>query len=471
MADAASEATRGSAIKLGAESLGRVAALATSLLIARGLGPEEFGVFAFLSGVAVLLAEFGDLGLQGLASRALVAETVSLGAILRAKLWLTGFVLAASMAALGVLAQGESPGRGLLLVPLVLYYSFSGWSELLGVALRAAGLRGREALTILCFRLTTLALVSATLFLAARGLRSLAWALAISPAPAILIGAGFLRAARFGAAPAARPLAVLREALPLAINGGLSLLGLRVEVLALTFFAGERATGLFAAALKVVDSLILVPAAITAGAMPALTREALKGEGPVRQRTAQTLALLGVPAALGLLLLAPEIVGLLYGHAYAASAEPLRLLAPSLVAIFLNNVLLNALLALGRAPLLPRLTALRVALAIGFALTFIPRFGIAGAACGFTLSEILLTPVAALACARQDFAVPVGRALGLAFAVSLPMGVALLVGRFGALTSIALGAGVYAATLFGVWRLAPRALFADAVALPEQGRA
>ncbi len=471
MADAASEATRGSAIKLGAESLGRVAALATSLLIARGLGPEEFGAFAFLSGVAVLLAEFGDLGLQGLASRALVAESVSLGAILRAKLWLTGFVLAVSLAALGILAQGEFRGRGWLLVPLVLYYAFAGWSELLGVALRAAGLRGREALTILCFRLTTLALVSATLFLAARGLESLAWALAASPAPAILMGAALLRAARFGAAPTPRALAVLRQALPLAINGGLSLLGLRVEVLALTFLAGERATGLFAAALKVVDSLILVPAAITAGAMPGLTREALKGEGPVRQRTAQTLALLGVPAALGLLLLAPQIVGLLYGSAYAASAEPLRLLAPSLVAIFLNNVMLNALLALGKAPLLPRLTALRVAFAIGFALAFVPRFGIAGAACGFSLSELLLTPIAALACSRQGFAVPVGRALGLALAVSLPMAVALLVARFGALTSIALGAGVYAATLLGVWRLAPRALLTDAVALPEQGHA
>jgi O-antigen/teichoic acid export membrane protein len=470
VADAASEATRGSAIKLGAESLGRVAALATSLLIARGLGPEEFGVFAFLSGIAVLLAELGDLGLQGLASRALVAETVSLGAILRAKLWLTGFVLAASGAALGLLGAGLSAARGLLLVPLVLYYAFAGWSELFGVALRAAGLRGREAITILCFRLTTLALVCATLFLAARGLGSLAWALALSPAPAILIGGLFLRGARFGAAPAAAPLAVLKEAFPLAINGGLALLGLRVEVLALTFFAGELATGLFAAALKVVDSLILVPAAITAGAMPALTREAIKGQGPVRQRTAQTLALLGVPAALGLLLLAPQVVALLYGSAYAASAEPLRLLAPSLVPIFLNNVMLNALLALGKAPLLPRLTALRVGLAIVLALALVPRFGIAGAACGFSLSELLLTPVAAVACARQGFAVPVGRALGLAFAVSLPMAAALLIGRFGALTSIALGGAVYAATLYGVWRLAPRALLAD-VALAEQGRA
>ena len=39
MSSEAREATRGSAIKLGAELLGRVLALVTSLLIARGLGP------------------------------------------------------------------------------------------------------------------------------------------------------------------------------------------------------------------------------------------------------------------------------------------------------------------------------------------------------------------------------------------------------------------------------------------------
>jgi len=69
---AADDASRGSAIKLGAELLGRLLALATTLLVARVLGVSDFGLFAVLSGIAVLVAELSDLGLQGIAVQSLV---------------------------------------------------------------------------------------------------------------------------------------------------------------------------------------------------------------------------------------------------------------------------------------------------------------------------------------------------------------------------------------------------------------
>ena len=455
MSSEAREATRGSAIKLGAELLGRVLALVTSLLIARGLGPADFGVFAFLSGVAVLLSEVGDAGLQGTAQRALVAHTLSLRSMLRAK----ALLLTVALAAAAALALGSQ----VLLAPLVLYYLLAGWSEFLGVALRARGRRGSEAATILCLRAATLSLV-VLVFVRGLGLSGLAWALAASPLPAIAVGFGLLRRGDREAEPAAPEardsVGVLRLALPLGLNGLLALLSLRVEILALPFFVDDQATGWFAAALKVVDSLILVPAAIAAGAMPALTREALSGgRGPVRERTATSVALLGVPAAVGLFALAPGVVLLLYGSEYAPAALPLRLLAPALLAIFLNNVLLHALLALGRAPLLPRLTAVRVAVAGVAALLLIPSLGIAGAALGFTLAELALLPLAARACSREGFGVPLLRGVTLAALLSLPMALVLVLLPGSALRAIVAGAGTYGLTLLAAWRLQPR-LFA-----------
>lgn len=468
MSSEAREATRGSAIKLLAELLGRVLALVTALLIARGLGPAEFGVFAFLSGVAVLVSELGDLGLQGTAQRALVARTLSLAAMLRAKA-----LLLAVLAGTGLLAF--SVWRQELLPPLVLYYLLAGWSEFLGVGLRARGRRGGEAVTILCLRATTLALV-VLVFVRGLGLYGLAWALAASPVLAILVGLALLRASGAQPAPdapeARTSLEVLRLAFPLGVNGLLALLSLRVEILALPFFVGDHSTGLFAAALKVVDSLILVPAAIAAGAMPALTREAMRGgRGPVRERTATTVALLGVPAAVGLFALAPGVVRLLFGDEYAPAALPLRILAPALLAIFLNNVLLHALLALGRAPLLPRLTAVRVAIAASCALTLIPRFGISGAAFGFTLSELVLLPLAARACAREGFAVPVLRSVSLGLLLSLPMAFVLALLGGSALVAIVAGAATYGLTLLAAWRLLPQLFAGPAPALAEPGGA
>jgi O-antigen/teichoic acid export membrane protein len=468
----AREATRGSAIKLGAELSGKLIALATSLLIARGLGPAEFGDYAFLSVVAVLLAELGDAGLQATAQRALVAGTLSLSAMLRAKGLLLG--LACAVFALGALLLPRASLSGLrpgLLLPLLLFYLLAGWSEFLGVALRARGMRGGEAATILCFRAVTLALVGLVLL---RGLRleGLVWALAASPVAAIALGAAWL--SRSAAEPpqqapaALSSLGVLRLALPLAVNSALALLSLRVEILLLPLFADQRATGLFAAALAVVTPMTLVPAAIAAGAMPALTREALRGSGPVRERTAATVALLGVPGAVGLALLAPAIVGLAFGADYAEAANALRLLAPALIAMFLNNVLLHSLVALGRAPVLPRLTALRVAAAAGFALLLIPAFGITGAAAGFTLSELLLLPLAARACARERFAVPVLRSLALAASLSLPMALVVAFARGRAVPALLAGGLTYGATVFAAWRLQPQ-LFSAAPVLESQG--
>jgi len=114
--------------------------------------------------------------------------------------------------------------------------------------------------------------------------------------------------------------------------------------------------------------------------MPALTREALRGEGPVRRRTAATLALAGAPAAVGLVLVARPLAEALLGAGYvpsdyAAVAAGLRVMALALPAMFLNAVVFAALIAAGRASWLPRLTAARVALAFALAIVLVPALG------------------------------------------------------------------------------------------------
>jgi O-antigen/teichoic acid export membrane protein len=445
----ADEATRGSAVKLGAEVAGRALALITTLYIARSLGVAEFGRFATLSGIGVILAELGDLGLHVTASRALVAGELPLVALVRARL---------ALAALVALLVGSLLAVSPPLAPFVLYFALAGWSEFLGVALRGLGARGGEAAVILVLRGAGM-LLAALAVSAFGGLRAIAWALAVSPMPAIALGAWLLsRTSR--PAPVSVPgvASVLRSSFPLAVNGVLAIASLRVEVLTLAALRGVREAGLFAAAMKVVEVLNMVPAAITAGAMPALTREGLRGEGPVRARTAGSVALAAVPAAAGLLLVAPELAARVFGAEFAPAGAPLRVLAVALAVLYMNSVLLHALLAVGRAGWMPVLTAVRVAAALLAALLLVPRFGELGAAAGFLAAELLLLWLAWRACRLARFPVPLARPLLRACGVSLPMAavVALLGGGLEA--SIAVGTMVYAATLAAAWRLAPRLL-------------
>src|SRR5262245_37505700 len=206
LTSAAAETTRGSAIKLGTAIVARLVGLATTLLLARRLGAADFGLFGFLSVIGVVIAEAADLGLQGTASRALVAGTISLTGLTRAKL-----VITVCVAGLAGLALPFAP----VLVPLILFFVLAGWSEFLGVALRARGDRGLESAVIFCLRLVGLLLVGGALY-RGMGLVGIAWAHALSPVPAILLATALLGSKAVAAAASSDPpvRAILRESAP-----------------------------------------------------------------------------------------------------------------------------------------------------------------------------------------------------------------------------------------------------------------
>jgi O-antigen/teichoic acid export membrane protein len=458
---AADDATRGSAIKLAAEMLSRLLTLATTILIARSLGVADFGAFGTLWILAPLFAELAEFGLQATASRALVAGTFSLWAFVRARA--TVFVLVA----LAVLAVAATPLASLIeatappwlhvgvLAVLILYFALSGWGEFLGVALRCRGARAEEGVVLLLLRASGLALAAAALATGA-GFLGLAWALALSPVPAMVLGAWLLRRHPAPVPGAEAPVArVLHAAAPLAIYGGLLLLSPRVEFLVLRWVRGDYETGLFLTALNVLWPLSLVPSAVAAGAMPALTREALAGEGLVRRRTAATLALVAAPAAVGLTIVAPALVPFVFGAEFAPAAVWLRIMALALIPMFMNGLVTWALIAADRATLVPRLVAARIAVAFLLALFLVPRFGATGASIGFVLAELMLLGLGLRACAAARFAVPVAWPVAVALVASVPMALAVWGVQHDLLLALAVGVLTWAATLAAVWRLRP----------------
>lgn len=446
----AREATRGSAVKLLAEIAGRALQLLTTLLLARGLGAADFGTFGVLSAVAVVAAEAADLGLQGTATRALVAGSLPLRGIFRAKLWLTlAFLVGAA------LVWPFWP----MLTPLLLYFGAAGWAEILGVVLRVRGRRGQEAALIVLLRLAGLLLVIAALQRGGAGI-ACAWALALSTLPSCLLGAGLVRrtaAVHDVGASDFRTAAILRLSAPLAVNGGLALLSLRVELLVMSALRSKEEVGYFLAALQVVQVLNFVPNALLAGAMPALTREALgTANDTVRRRTVSLVALAAAPAAVGLVLVAPALTAWLYDHRYGPTAAPLAVLGLGVVPLFLNALFTHALIAAERASWLPRLTVVRVVLAALLAAVLVPVAGASGAAAGFVLSELVLLVLGARAAERAGFAVAVSRPTLLALLATVPMALAVLPLRGRLLPAVAVGGVVFVSTLAVAATVLPR---------------
>jgi O-antigen/teichoic acid export membrane protein len=458
----ADEATRGSVIKVGAEVLSRLLGLATTLLLLWGLGASDFGLFVELSVYALLLAELGELGLQALASRALVAGTHSLVSLVRARLALAGLVAAVAVAAVplapprGPGGSGRARGRRALAL-LILWFALSGWAEFLRVA-SGAGARGasRPCCSSSCAARRWRSWPCPSRAGAGHG-ASLA-ALAVSPLPGDRLAAPHAPPVRPGNV---RGGPVLRESAPLAVHGGLLLLSPRVEFLVLSWLLPDReAVDLFYAALNVVWFLSMAPSAVAAGAMPALTREALRGGAAVRRRTAGTLALVAAPAAVGLTLVAHPVSDLLLraGYApadYTATAFSLRILSAALPALFLNALVFASLIASGHPSWLPRLTAARVAMAFALAFGLVPALGPRGAALGFVLAEWLLLLLGWIACRSVAFEVRVARPVGWALVACVPMSLAVSGVRESLAIALAIGALTWAATLALVVRLRP----------------
>jgi O-antigen/teichoic acid export membrane protein len=458
----ADDATRGSAIKLAAEVLTRLITLATTLLIMRELGVPAWGVFGSLWFLlAPLVSEVAEFGLQATASRALVAGTLSFRALVRARLALFALVgtavLAVTATPLASLVEGRVPAwvhLGVLAI-LVLYFALSGWGEFLGVALRCRGARVQEGVVLLVLRAGGLVLAAVAL-MAGTDFVGLAWALALSPIPALALGAWLLR--RHPApvpgrdAPVGR---VLQVAAPLALYAGLLLLSPRVESYVLRWMRGDDEIGLYLAALNLLWPLSLVPNAVASGAMPALTREALAGEGLVRRRTAAILALFAAPAAVGLFIVAPVLVPFILDTGFAPAAAWLRILAIALIPMFINGLVSWALIAAERASLLPRLFALRIAVAFVLALVLVPRFGATGAAVGFVTAELVLMVLGLRACAGARFAVPVFPPVAFGLVATVPMAFAVWGVRENLFLALAVGVVTYGATLAACWQIGP----------------
>lgn len=443
----------GGAIRLSAEIPIRVLSILATLLLTRRLGVLGFGEFIATLGVALVLSELADLGL----GQSLIPNVVSGRRNVR-DIFVAKARLAAGMTVVGGLAVAAvsawTPLDPITIAFCIVHFVGSSWIECAGGALRAHGRRFSEAALLLVFRLVLVGLIGLTpLGATPRGV-GIAYALAV--APGLLLGA--ILVARYCSAPrTASSWVVLREALPLGVNSALARLNSRIELFVLRALDIATGLGLFAASLRIVESLLSLPAALGGGALPALAREtsAPHTSTGAAQRTIGLITWAAIPAAVGLSIKAPEILELL-GPGFADGAGILRVFSLTLVLCFLNTALFHILVAGARGRVIPELTALRVGVGVILALVLIPAFGGVGGALGYAAAELVLFGRLVLV-ARESAQFSIRRPVIAAAVASLPMALALWTGPRPLALAVPLAVGAFAVGAVLVIRSRPQA--------------
>ncbi len=305
--------------------------LVFTALVARRLGEAGFGQYAFIASVVFIGNMITTFGMDTLLIREIARTRTTATALAPAAFWIQLALSGIFIAAVFIAADQTETAfalrlYALTLIPLALYTIFSA-------ILRA--FERMDAFLALNVVTAILQLGAASIaFSRAADLTTLISFLVLSQ----IVSAVFAAALCFWLIPSmsfrlrvarGELISIGRTALPLAALVAFGVIYQRIGLLMLPALAGDSATGWFSAATRIVEALKLAPQALLGALFPLMSRWAFEKQ-IVRAPLILSMSF-GTVAALGITVIAPALIDLIYGARFAPSAAALQVLVWGLI--------------------------------------------------------------------------------------------------------------------------------------------
>jgi O-antigen/teichoic acid export membrane protein len=476
--EAGGKVIRGGAARTVAYVGGILVGLASTPLMVRHLGVDDFGRFVTVGSLIFIVTGLTEGGLSAIGVREystrdaearhrLVRNLLGLRAVLAA-----GAICAAL--AFGLLAGYEDMlMAGILIssVGLVLSAWFNVYVVPMTAQLRLGWLAGldfaRQGLTSVVIVLLVAAGASLTPFFAA---------MPVATAAVLVVIWLLVRGSEPG-----RPSfdvrdwwLLLRDSLPYAAALAVSVLYFRVGVILSSLISSETETGYYSLAFRIVELVSGIPWLLVGSAFPVLSRAARDDAERLRYalgRTYEVSLILGAWVALGIGLGAPFAVDLIGGRdEFGPSIEVLQVLGAAMVGTFLIACWGHGLLTLRRHFDLLAANLSAFVLGTGLAVVLISSHGALGAAIATTATEFWLAAVylVLLLRVRPDLRPRLALAPAVALAAAIALAVPLLLG-LPSFPATLLGSALFFGVLAALRQIPPE-LF-DALGLRGSRRA
>lgn len=176
----------------------------------------------------------------------------------------------------------------------------------------------------------------------------------------------------------------LSSLLPFALSNMLGTLSVRINLILLSVWATIASVGLYAAASKILELVLIIPAVFAQTLLPRLARSfAQQRTWEIRESLATSLIwMLGFVVVLGggIAVFAPFLLKVLFGPEFAEASNILRILMLFLIIESIDTIMSVTLKAAGREKLDVRLFTANVVTNISASLLLIPGWG--GLGCG-----------------------------------------------------------------------------------------
>lgn len=365
------------------------------LIIARILGAEELGRYQFALSYAALFAVVVHLGLNDLIIRQVAVNRekgpfyFTIGVIVKSVMG----VLITAVTAITVTVSGKSLSIQEMVLAAALTSTLITGIETVVVAFFYAHERMAYVLGLSALKSALNAGIGIAVAYAGWGARGILWGfLAVEVVCAVLVfiwargrlGIWFINI-RWRDIPI-----TLWHSLPFALNGVFITIYTQLHYSLLSFYTGDKATGIYTAAAKLITFLNFIPSALTQALYPYLARLAAgQGEDPrgPMMRWVRYLAALSFPAAVLLAFRAAPFIDLVYGRGYGESARVLAILGFALPFSFATYPYAIALNAIHRERANTIVAAGAALINVTANFILIPRFGPLGAAISFLITE------------------------------------------------------------------------------------
>ena len=366
----------------------------STAVTARLLGASDFGELATALGAFQIILAITDFGFSSVLSRELAKHPDRRASLFRAALQVQ--VLWASVLAVGALglaaAYGFDSGRGQAMA-------------LLAPGIAVSGLASSRTIFLVLYRTRQLAVVDlststlqvALIVAAAVAFRTPA-AVALAYSVGQSVNASFVARAALRLVDRDRPTAaqrreIIRSALPLGTASVISTIYFSIDLVLLGSLIDDGAAiGRYAAAVKILSLLVTVPSIVLGSALPGFSSEvAANGRaGALAARVWHWLAVIGLPACVGVAVFAPTVVQIAFGSGFEGATPLLRILCLAAVIALFANVLGGLMVAhsMHRALLIQGVAALVVSVVGTVAL--VPLYGVAAAAWMTAATEAFL---------------------------------------------------------------------------------
>jgi O-antigen/teichoic acid export membrane protein len=247
------------------------------------------------------------------------------------------------------------------------------------------------------------------------------------------------------------------KGLPFAYAGAMIVLFFQIDQVLLEQLRGPLEVGFYAAPVRVLEGLTLVPRILGYALIPtmaALYPQALESVTGLYARGSKYLLVAGLPIGAFGAVSAEPLMRFLFGDAYAPSAAAARLLIPSAAFMFLSNFGETTLACVNRWGTIVAVSTLCLVLNVVLNLCWIPRYGYVGAAWATLATEAAYFAAGAIALRAYGHRIGWLRLLLRPVLATLAFGLVLWAARgWALLLASVLATLVFAAAtlLLGVW--------------------